>query len=235
MSVLKSITLSIWLFLSASVGNAQGTFRNMDFGLSQVPNSTPWGTLVPANQALPFWTAFNGINPINLVLYNSVTIGSASVDLLTPDDTTDGGIPGHYTAVLQAGAVNASTVSAAIAQTGQIPAGTMSLLFVATPPSGGGWKVTIGGQSIPVVEVSQVDSRFNEYGANISAFAGLTDELRFTALPGTSSPGNMWLGEIQFSPIPVPEPTTATVFVLGGLLLGWRMLRSRFTALLSKA
>jgi hypothetical protein len=103
----------------------------------------------------------------------------------------------------------------------------MSLSFVATPPNGGGWQITVGGQSIPVVEISQVDSRFNEYGANISAFAGLTDELRFTMLPGTSSPGNMWLGEIQFSPIGVPEPATPALFAAGGAVLAFWVFRGK--------
>jgi len=213
------LALLLAVLTVASAANGQGTFRNMDFGLSQVPSSTPWGTVVPVNQALPFWTAYYaGTNQVPGVLYNSEHIGSASVDLLSPDDTRDGGIPGHFTAVLQAGTSGLSFASVALAQTAQVPVGTMSLLFVATSPNGGGWQVSVGGQTIPVVEVSQVDSRFNEYGANISAFAGLTEELRFTALPGTSG-ANMWLGEIQLSPIAVPEPSTVSLAALAGLVL----------------
>src|SRR5690349_15810292 len=76
--------------VATSSADAQGTFHNMDFGLSQVPSSTPWGSWVPANQALPFWTAYYaGTNQFTQVLYNSETLGSVSVDLLTPDDTAD--------------------------------------------------------------------------------------------------------------------------------------------------
>jgi hypothetical protein len=220
--------LGLGVFLTTFLAGAQGTFRNMDFGLSQVPNTTPWGTEVPVNQAFPFWSAYQGANQLTTVLYNGITAGGANVGLLTPADTADGGIPGHYAGVLQAGVGGGpGLVSAALAQTGQIPDGTMSLSFVATPPNGGGWQITVGGQSIPVVEISQVDSRFNEYGANISAFAGLTDELRFTMLPGTSSPGNMWLGEIQFSPIGVPEPATPALFAAGGAVLAFWVFRGK--------
>src|SRR3974390_1778033 len=77
-------TLAEWFATDSA--DAQGTFHNMDFGLSQVPNTTPWGTLVPANQAFPFWTAYyDGTNQLSNVLYNGETLGSVSVDLLTPD------------------------------------------------------------------------------------------------------------------------------------------------------
>jgi len=224
MNSLRSISLGLGVCLSTFLAGAQGTFRNMDFGLSQVPNTTPWGTLVPVSQAFPFWTAYFGADQVTTVVYNAVAVGSVSVGLLTPDNTAAGGIPGHNTAVIQAGDYTTGLVSAALAQTAQIPVGTMSLLFVATPPYGPGWEVSIGGQTIPVVEVSQVNSRFNEYGANISAFAGQIDELRFTALAGLPTV-NMYLGEIQFSPIAIPEPRTPALLAAG--VLGFWVLRCR--------
>jgi hypothetical protein len=197
----------------------------MDFGLSQVPNTQPWGSVVPTSQAFPFWSVYFGANQVTSVGYNVQAINQAFVGLLTPDNTAEGAIAGHNTAVIQAGNLGfQGPVSAAFAQTAQIPVGTVSLLFVATPPNGAGWQVTIGGQSIPVVEVSQVNSRFNEYGANISAFAGLTEELRFTALVGPQG-SSLNLGEVQFSP--VPEPTTGALIVLGGVLFGLRAQRKR--------
>ncbi len=209
----------IRLFLTAALevvcaSAVAQTFQNIDFGLTHVPNATPWGTQVLVSEAFPFWATYFGVLPTISVGYNGVPGADGGIALITPDDTSDEGIPGHNTAFLQAGSGNFGLVSVALAQTAQFPAGTMSLLFVATPPNGGGWQVSVGGQTIPVVEVSQVDTRFNEYEANISAFAGLTEELRFTALPGTSG-ANMWLGEIQFSPMEMPEPSTLALVGLG--------------------
>src|ERR1051326_8993707 len=151
---MKGLFLTAGLVAVCVSALAQGTFRNMDFGLSQVPSSTPSGTLVPVSQAFPFWTAYYaGTNQFTSVAYNGVALGSVLVDLLTPDNTAAGGIPGHYTAVIQAGDYGAGRVSAALAQTAQIPVGTMSLLFVATPPFTAGWQFSVGGQTIPVVEV----------------------------------------------------------------------------------
>jgi hypothetical protein len=39
---------------------AQGTFRNLDFGLSQVPTSTVPNSFVDASIAFPFWTLSGG-------------------------------------------------------------------------------------------------------------------------------------------------------------------------------
>jgi len=132
------------------------------------------------------------------VKYNGLKgAGAISVDMINPEDKVDGGIPGHNTAVLEAAPAGWPVeIPAAIAQSIQIPVGSTSVLFVATPPNGRGWQVTIDNQSISVIEIAQVDSRFNQYGADISRFAGQIHELRFSALPGTT----MWLGEIQFSP-----------------------------------
>ena len=204
------LTAALEVVCASAVGQ---TFQNIDFGLTHVPNATPWGTQVLVSDAFPFWAAYFGVLPTTHAGYNGGPGADGGIALITPDDTADEGIPPD-TAFLQAGSGSFGLVSVALAQTAQFPAETMSLLFVATPPNGGGWQVSVGGQTIPVVEVSQVDTRFNEYEANISGFAGLTEELRFTALPGTSG-ANLWLGEIQFSPTEVPEPSPLALFGLG--------------------
>ena len=161
---------------------AQGTFRNLDFELSQVPTSTSPGAFVPASQALPLWTVYVGGNQQSTVLYNDLTAGRAAVALLSSDPRNPyryGVIQGNYAAVLQAGGGG----DAAIAQTGTIPANAMSILFEASAPYGSGWTITIGDQRIPVIEVSTVGS-FALYAGDIAAFAGKTEELRFTAVQG---------------------------------------------------
>src|SRR5579859_5587455 len=116
MNVLKSILVGVWAFFVTFATESQGTFRNMDFGLSQVPSTTSWGTQVPVSQAFPFWAAYYGANQVTTVVYNAVALGSVSIGLLTPDDPADGGIPGHNTAVIQAGSGTFGPLSAALAQ-----------------------------------------------------------------------------------------------------------------------
>jgi hypothetical protein len=60
-------------------------------------------------------------------------------------------------------------------------------------------------------------------GGDISAFAGQSGELLFTALPQTASV----LDYIQFSNVPVPEPSICGVFGVGALLLALRVLKRR--------
>ena len=199
------------------MAHAQGTFRNLDFELAQVPTSTPPSTLVPASEALPLWTAYVGNNQQSTVLYNNLYLGQAVVALLSSDPRNpfpNGVIQGNYTAVLEAGAGG----DAAISQTGTIPPGTKSILFEANMPAASGWTISVGGVTIPVVQVSQVNSYFSLYGGDISAFAGRTEELRFTALLGQGTPDNMFLDAIQFSSSPIPEPSETAMIAFGGLL-----------------
>jgi hypothetical protein len=68
-------------------------------------------------------------------------------------------------------------------------------------------------------------SNYVEYGADISAFAGLTGELRFTEQPITRNDATVTLDQITFSNLPVPEPSVFGLSALGALLLNWRVLR----------
>jgi hypothetical protein len=62
------------------------------------------------------------------------------------------------------------------------------------------------------------NDRYHIYGADISAYAGQTGELRFTGVPaGPNSSGSAFIDNIEFSPIAIPEPTTLSV-LLGGLV-----------------
>src|ERR1051326_5982384 len=136
--------------------NGQGTFRNLDFGLSQVQPSTQANSLVPASQAFPFWTTYVDATPISLVRYDGVNIGTPGIAFLDSQSPVGPIVPGFHTAVLQAGGTTSVLLSAAIAQTAVVPQNAMVLVFVASAPIGEGWSVTIGGQQIPVVESSQV-------------------------------------------------------------------------------
>ncbi len=72
-----------------------------------------------------------------------------------------------------------------------------------------------------MIPVEQLGSGPNYFimGGDISAYAGETDELRFTALPGTGG----LLDNIEFSVSPVPEPGMMGWMMLGGIFLGSRL------------
>src|SRR5205823_3181830 len=109
-------------------------------------------------------------------------------------------IDGSYTVVLQAGLANSpgspgelAQTEVSIRQTGLVPLGTESIFFKAAagfePLS-----VSLAGQSIPTVAMG-TGPNYTLYGGDISAFAGQTAELRFTALP----PFNNWsIDSIEF-------------------------------------
>jgi hypothetical protein len=77
--------------------------------------------------------------------------------------------------------------------------------------------------------VEGISSDFGVYGADVSSLAGLTGELRFTGLaPRPFGLNGALLDDINFSPIPVPEPGSLALLALGLLgTLWWRRRRSR--------
>jgi len=195
---------------------AQGTFRNLNFGLNQVPTSTQPGSSLPTTQALPFWSGVIGGVPQSSVLYNN-TNGPLipAISLVSPDSPVGQIFPGEYEAFLSAGSGPASS----IAQTGQFPASASTIQFVALgrPQF---WELTINGVNIPVYEQSQAYLGWRLYQGDISAFAGQTGELAFSALNVNGSVGTMSLTDIQF--VSVPEPLSLSLILVGSLIGWWR-------------
>ncbi len=214
-----------WSVATATSAYAQAGFQNLDFASASIPTGTQPNSLVAVGAALPGWTVYVGASQQATVLYNSVDFGTAIVSLFGPGSPFSG-IPGSaYTPVLQAGEGFSGPVSAAIAQTGLIPAGANSLLFSASLPNLAGWQVTVGGRVIPVSQGPQISGAFYEYVGDISAFAGQTDELRFTALGGEGSFVTMYVDSISFSSSPAPEPGTCALLLSGAVMFGlsrWR-------------
>ena len=110
--------------------------------------------------------------------------------------------------------------SAQIAQTSLIPVTTQSLVFWGNLS---GVNVTFNGQLIPYSAIGS-GINYTIYGANISALAGQTGTLAFTALENN---GGM-LDNIQFSSQAIPEPSVFGLSALGSLLLGWRLFPKRW-------
>jgi hypothetical protein len=193
---------------------AQGTFRNMDFEQSQIPQNQPHG-YVAADLAFPFWTVYYGASQQTQVLWNDVSVGSTQASLIGQFDPTAKPIAGGYSALLFGGPIACS-----LSQIGQVPTDAASMLFKAEtlgPPP----VVTIGGVSLPVFDVSS-GPNYTLYGVDVSQFVGMQEDLRFIARPGY----DLNLDDIVFSSTAVPEPTTGGLLLLGGLLVGSRK-RSR--------
>jgi hypothetical protein len=111
------------------------------------------------------------------------------------------------------------TNGASIFQTGQVPLTSQSLIY----SGGSALEVLFNGQMLAPVALSNVASH-TVWGVNISAYAGQSGELRFTA-PWLDTPSHagVILDDIQFSPAPVPEPG---VYALGALFgLCWFAIR----------
>jgi hypothetical protein len=177
-------------------------------------------------QALPGWTTYVGDSPATFILHDNQFLDSAGVSIL---DATNyyPFVPfdGQYTLLLQGGfsIPFMNRLSVAIAQTALIPSWARSVTFEV---SGGHFAFTVGGHSLsPPVFLSSGPNYAIE-AVDISAFAGTTEELRFTVFPNPP-PGlainNVFLDAITFSPNVVPEPNTWVLAV--GLLATWAFRR----------
>jgi len=200
----------------------QGTFQNLNFEASTVPplaNGQSGGS-VSVSTAFPGWIAYRGTNSASMVFHNDYSIGSVSLSILGPTNSTR--FEGNFMAVLQAGGLFSSlpVYAAALAQTGTLPAGIHTIMFY----SGFTWpEVTFNGQVIPVVMlgsgVSSSGTSYEILGGDVGSFAGLSGELRFTSYAPLGQFGSLtYLDNIFFSTQPIPEPSTLSLFALGTFL-----------------
>ena len=220
---LKIITGLLLVSLSAfSQGFINLNFEQAQF-LKDAGGAYPFS--VYASNAIPGWTPYaSGIPQVD-VWSNGLSLGSAAVSI----EGTNSGFPsiqGKFFILLQGEGVNFGgnsfiTNSAAIGQTGQLPMTAQSLIFWGQSSSVGGpntgIQITFNGQMLPFAALGST-ANYNIYGADISAYAGQTGQLLFTAPYNTSG----YIDNIQFSTTPVPEPGELALAFVGGLLLVWR-------------
>jgi hypothetical protein len=127
---------------------------------------------------------------------------------------------------LQGGFYAFDSPTASISQTGLIPISAMSLFFEAkTGP--GALDVSLDGQNLNFFAVG-TGANYTLYGADISAFAGQTETLEFSAQQDLDRYNGWTIDNIQFSPSPVPEPGVLGLSAVGALLLAWRGGRKYF-------
>jgi len=230
----KFVAHSLGLCIAGTLhAQAQGTFQNLGFELATLTNVSPGQiAFVPFNNAFPGWTGYWGTNPAPLAIYNGVSIGSVQISLIgrSSPEYSNNVIVGNYSAALSAGSYENDPIyqPAAIAQVGTIPATAQSLRFRAQPLLGniGNLAVTLDGQAIPFYALG-TGPNYVSYGADISAFAGLTRELRFSEHPISGPTPTVFLDVIAFSDSPIPEPGPCGLFVFGALLVGCRLLRKQ--------
>lgn len=186
----------------------QGTFQNLNFESANLP-VLPAGQndYVDISAAMPGWTVYYGGQQPTHVVYNAVSTGAASANILGPNF---GGtiIDGSYSVMLQAGADSAmQLVSTSIAQSGTLPQNAQFLQFKAWGTSD--FSVSFGGQNLSLASLSS-GPNYTLYSADISAFSGSSGELMFTV---PTNPNALVLDSIAF--VAVPEPTTYALCLFG--------------------
>ena len=211
----KRFLLALIVILTGvSSSFAQGTFENLNFESATIvpdPSSVYYPNAVDAADALPGWTVVAGGIPSGDILYNTIFLSEASTSLQGPS-SVEPILQGNYSVILY-GSTGGTPASAAIGQTGQIPAGTQSLLFY-----GAGivnLQVSFGGQNLSYTAVG-TGPNYTIYGANVAAYAGETGQLLFDAPPNSGGE----IDNIQFSPSVIPEPATCALVLCGATLLG---------------
>ena len=213
--------LAFALLLSSSAFG-QADFRNLDFEAARVQDLPPdsIGEVVTRSQALPGWLAQVGSNLDPAINHNFLFHGTAGISLIGPQSPMLAP-QGNYFVVLQAGQnpLNppGGLVDASISQFGTVPSFAQSLQFLSSPILEGA-EVSFGGATIPLFLIS-VESGYGRWGGDVSAFAGQSGELRFTALGMPAPTFGFFLDDIRFSPLPVPEPSSWALLALGAALI----------------
>jgi len=208
---LSTIAVAVVLLVGVPAAFPQGSFVNLDFEHPFLP-LTPVNPQVLITDGLPGWSGYIGGVQVDRVLYNTVGLGSSEIDLQGPG-SLEPILQGSYTVGMGPSAQGLST---AIAQVGTIPTSARSLSFYVYP--GSLFTVSFAGQDLPASVIGSTATA-TILGADITALAGQTGELRFQ--------GGGELDYIQFSNQPIPEPSFFALSALGALLLRWRVLHLR--------
>jgi hypothetical protein len=217
--------ISILLLALCLNGRAQG-FMNSDFESAVIipdPSSPYYPYAVYASTAVPGWTVTGFLGPSEL-FYDTTSAGSTCVSILSTNGNPLYGIPralaGNFSVYLYGGV---TAPSASISQTATVPASAESMEFIGQQAGSGTLQVSLGGQNLSYFALSN-GPNYTLYGADVSAFAGHSEQLTFSALHGEQT----WnIDNIQFSSTPIPEPSAFALAVLGALALGYNYRRTR--------
>jgi len=214
------------LLTAVASASAQGTFQNLDFEEAN-PVSTGNPPFVTAASALPGWTIFCGTTQQTEVALNAESTGQAVANIFGPGSSVPA-IDGNYSAGLQGGGnpQTGGSVTTSLEQTGGFPVGDQSLLFKAWGQIGG-LSVDVNGTSLPLFTLAATGN-YTLFGVDVSAYAGQTATLALVDAPNPPAVGLVELDDITFSTSSVPEPSSAVLGALGGLMFAaYRRLKKR--------
>lgn len=205
-------------------GWAQG-FINLDFESAIIQTNLGTTFYLDPAKAIPGWTAYLNGNPQNVIDLDGITLGGAMVSLQDTNATFEGTvIQGNYSVLLLSSTAGTQT-SASIGQTGTIPITAETLSFWGQ--NVGGMLITFNGQPLSFMAISNTLNYTTIYGADISTYAGQTGQLLFTGSGTNPFAGGGVIDNIQFSSLPIPEPSVFALAVLGALTLGFQYRRIR--------
>lgn len=137
------------------------------------------------------------------VALDDIALDSPAVTLQDANSPFAPAIEGNYSIYLQGGSISAeSTSGASIGQVGEIPLTAESIIYW-----GGALQVTFNGQPLSFSAIGGT-ANYTIWGADISAYAGQTGQLLFTAPWQTET----LLDNIQFSTSAVPEANEWGIF-----------------------
>ena len=196
-------------------------FINLNFESAVIKldtSSVYYPYAVVASNAIPGWNAYGYLNTTPIVVpslgYNTIALDGAAVNLETATNSFPRAIQGNYSILLQGGSQYITyTNGVSMGQTGQIPVTAQSLTYW-----GGPLTVTFNGNLIALAAVSST-ADYTVWGADISAYAGQTGQLLFTAPWQRGG----FLDNIQFSSTAVPEPGTLALITLSATWLVFRL------------
>jgi hypothetical protein len=214
-------------------------FQNLDFESASLITVSGGGLpTVEFSPAFYGWTGFDGSDQLDTALYDRTFLDSTGISILDtaplPFGVFGSLIDGNYTAVLQAGLGSTGPTDVSLAQTGLVPPGTKSLAFYALPivaPSGASpFTVSLGGVNLNLISSPVANENYTLYQADVSAFAGLTEMLKFTLFSENPHVSNRYLSldDIMFSPDAIPEPSSLSLLTIGILSLAfWHRTRRK--------
>jgi hypothetical protein len=213
------------LILIGRPGAYAQAFVNLDFEDANLAGYSPGS--VPAADAIPGWTAYIGGTALTFISNSNSpprTGNIAMVEIIGANT-----IQGNYYINLQGldySGIGSPSNVASIDQTGTIPTTAQSLIFFGlfNPLD----TVSFNGQTLFLSVIGSA-STYAIYGADISAIAGQTGQLLFTATHSGPGPSDS-IDNIQFSSSPIPEPSSEIVLGLGGLGFLWHRRKAKAVA-----
>ena len=213
------------LFLAICQNGWAQSFTNLNFEDTSITPANPPGTVTfyATSVAIPGWAAYLGEVGQSIIPNDGISTGGAVVSLQDTNAISPyAAIQGNYSVLLQGPSTTSGSdpTTASIGQTGTIPNTAQSLTFYLGNLYGT-FQVSFNGQTLSFMDISNT-LNYTIWGANISAYAGQTGQLLFSAPIHSGAV----LDDIQFSSLPVPEPAEFALAVLGALILGFHYRRS---------